>query len=118
MACCSPPVAAACPLARRGAWRRLTLAVLLAALVLPSAHAGGKADHERARAAVLAGEVLPLPTVLEQLQRTHPGQVLELELERHRERWIYEIKLLQPGGRLLKVVVDARTAHVLELKPK
>lgn len=36
--------------------------------------------------------MLPLPTVLERLQRKVPGQVLEVELEQERERWIYEIK--------------------------
>jgi len=104
--------------AGRARVRVVTTAVLLCALVLPASWAGSKDDHELARAAVLAGEVLPLPTVLERLQRTHPGQVLELELERHHGRWIYEVKLLQPGGQLLKVVVDARTAQVLETKQK
>ncbi len=106
---------------RSTAWvraRALSTALLLCTVVLPASWAGSKDDHEQARAAVLAGEVLPLPTVLERLQRTHPGQVLELELERHHGRWIYEVKLLQPGGQLLKVVVDARTAQVLETKQK
>jgi len=39
-------------------------------------------DHDRARDAVQAGQVLPLKTVLERLERHHPGQVLEVELER------------------------------------
>lgn len=73
-------------------------------------------DHERARAALQAGEVLPLATVLERLQRSHPGQVLEVELEREHGRWIYEIKLLQADGRLLKLAVDARSAELLKLK--
>ena len=54
--------------------------------------------------------MLPLPTLLERLQRTHPGQVLELELERDDGRWIYEVKLLQADGQLLKLELDAGTA--------
>jgi uncharacterized membrane protein YkoI len=92
--------------------------LLLGVCALPVAWAGSKDDHERARAAVQAGEVLPLPTLLERLQRTHPGQVLELELDREDGRWIYEIRLLQPDGQLLKLEVDASTAQVLELKRK
>ena len=65
-----------------------------------------------------AGQVLPLPTLLERLRRTHPGQVLELELERDDGRWIYEIKLLQANGQLLKLEVDAATAQVLQVKRK
>lgn len=65
-----------------------------------------------------AGQVLPLPTLLERLRRTHPGQVLELEFERDGGRWIYEIKLLQANGQLLKLDVDAATAQVLQVKRK
>jgi hypothetical protein len=101
------------------AFRRLAaVSLLLAGCVLQLAWADGRDDHERARAAVLAGEVLPLATVLERLQRTHPGQVLELELDREDGRWIYEIKLLQPGGQLLKLEVDARTGQVLAAKAR
>lgn len=82
------------------------------------AGASDRRDQERARAAVQAGEVLPLPTLLERLQRAHPGQVLELELERDDGRWIYEVKLLQADGRLLKLAVDAATGQVLDAERK
>ena len=71
-------------------------------------------DHDRARAAVRAGAVLPLTTILERLEREHPGQVLEVELERDDGRWIYEIKLLQADGRLVKLEVDAASGAVLQ----
>ena len=87
-------------------------------LALTAAWAGGGHNHDRARAAVEAGEILPLPALLEQLQRTNPGQVLALELEKDDGRWIYEIKLLQNDGRLVKLDVDARTAQVLKLEAK
>lgn len=104
---------------RPGSSRRAALSgALLLGFALTTAWAGGDGDHDRARAAVEAGEILPLPTLLEQLQRTHPGQVLALELEKDDGRWIYEVKLLQPDGRLLKLEVDARTAQVLKLRRK
>lgn len=98
--------------------RRLP-AVLIAvvALVLPPAWAD-RDDHERARQAVTAGEVLPLRTVLERLERDHPGQVLEVELDREDGRWVYEIKLLQTNGQLLKLEIDARTAETLRSKQR
>ena len=49
---------------------------------------------------------------------THPGHVLEVELEREGERWVYEFKLLQPGGGLLKLQVDAQSGQVLRQKSK
>lgn len=85
--------------------------------VLPVA-ASDKHDHDRARQAVQAGQVLPLPAVLEHLQREVPGQVLEVELEQERSGWIYEIKLLTPAGQLTKVKLDARTAQVLRIKSR
>jgi hypothetical protein len=97
-----------------------TLLALL--LLVPGAHASGDRerdrDHERARAAVQAGQVLPLATLLQQLQRSHPGQVLEVELERDDGRWIYEIKLLQGGGQLLKLELDAATGQVLKARSR
>jgi hypothetical protein len=95
---------------------RMLVVALAALLTFLPAGASDPRDHERARAAVQAGEVLPLPLLLERLQRTHPGQVLELELEREHGRWIYEVKLLQPGGQLLKLALDAGTGQVLEAR--
>ena len=88
----------------------------LAGVGLP-ALAGERADQDRARAAVQAGEVMPLPALLERVQRSHPGQVLRVELERDDGRWTYELRVLQADGRLLKLEVDARNGDVLEAKP-
>ncbi|MBL7090537.1 MAG: PepSY domain-containing protein [Acidovorax sp.] len=99
-------------------WRLAACVLCAAALAVPPAGASGKDDHDRARQAVQAGQVLPLPTVLERLMREVPGQVLEVELEPERDRWIYEIKLLTPAGQLTKVKLDARTAEVLRVQPR
>jgi uncharacterized membrane protein YkoI len=87
-----------------------------AALALPPAHADS--DHDRARAAVQAGQVLPLGTVLEHLAREHPGQVLKVELEQEQGRWIYEVRQVQPGGRLVKLRLDAATGALLDSRDK
>ena len=101
----------------RSAVRALTAVVLLGGLVLP-AGASDHRDHERALQAVQAGQVLPLRTVLERLEREHPGQVLEVELEQDSGVWIYEIKLLQSGGQRVKLKLDARTAALLSSKTR
>ena len=89
--------------------------MLAAALMLVSVPpARADSDHDRARQALEAGEILPLRTVLDKLARDVPGQVMEVELERSSERWIYEIKLLQAGGALIKLKVDARDATVIK----
>lgn len=89
------------------------LAAGLIALAAPGARAGDDHDQDRVRDAVRAGEVMPFDALRERLRRSHPGEVLELELEREQGRWIYEIKLLQPDGRIVKLEVDARSGEVL-----
>jgi len=93
----------------------------LAIFVLLSAgtgHAGDNSDHERARQAVEAGEVLPLRTILERVEREYPGQVMELELDREKGEWLYEVKVLRKNGALVKLKINARDGTLLGTKEK
>ncbi|EXI67571.1 MAG: Peptidase propeptide and YPEB domain protein [Candidatus Accumulibacter adjunctus] len=94
-------------------WQALACAAWL--LASPAiAHASDDHDHDRARQAVEAGEILPLARVLERVEQLHPGQVIDVELEReHDARWIYKLKVLQRGGALIRLKVDARDGTVL-----
>lgn len=75
-------------------------------------------DHERARRAVQAGQVLPLRTILDNVARDFPGDVIETELEEHHGAPVYEIKVISPEGRVMKVYYDARDGSVLKVKGK
>ena len=83
-----------------------------------NALASDKGDHERALQAVQSGQVMPLAKVLALVEKAHPGQVLEVALEHEKQQWQYEIKLLQPDGRLMKLLVDARTGEILKRKTR
>ncbi|MCC7485825.1 MAG: peptidase [Burkholderiales bacterium] len=102
--------------------RRRVFALLATALLLASGAGPGRArderDHDRARRALEAGEILPLRTILERVERDTPGQVMEVELERKDGRWIYEIKMLRAGGSLVKLRVDARDARLIERRER
>lgn len=106
---------AAAPGVRLGAAMLLMLVLGLAVVVPAQA---GERDHERARAAVQAGQILPLPQLLQRVAASHPGTVLEVELEQDKGRWIYELKLLQPQGQLTRLEVDARTGEVLKARTR
>lgn len=81
--------------------------MILSFVVLPVS--GGELhDHDRARTALEAGEILPLSTVLKAIQEETPGQVMAVELERKNGQWIYEIKILRAGGTLVKHLVNAK----------
>lgn len=108
---------------RRGQRICLVLyAAFLAGVSAPSAADDDAHDHDRARQALEAGEVLPLRTILERVEREYPGQVIDVELEhKHRygdARWVYEIKLLRSGGSLIKLKVDARNGTVIGSKSR
>lgn len=92
------------------------LGAALCALLLSMPLLAGERDHERAREALEAGEILPLRTVIEKLERDYPGQVIEVELEREDGRWVYKIKLLRANGALVKLKVDAGDATLLGIK--
>ena len=95
-------------MALAGAGLAMTVMILA---VAPAA--AGDDDHDRAHPALERGEVLPLRTILDRVERDYPGKVVEVELEREHERWIYEIRVLQSGGALLKLEVDGRDGMVL-----
>lgn len=102
----------------RYSFSTLGLALLLALGAAPLGNTGEVSDHDRARQAVEAGEVLPLRTVLERVERQYPGQIMEVELDQDHGALVYEIKLLRPGGALLKLKVDARNGALIESKSR
>ncbi len=87
----------------------------LAPLHSATASAG---DHQRATQAVESGEILPLRKILERIEPTHPGQVLEVELEQKKGGWVYELKILKAGGRLQKIKVDAKNGVIISDKER
>ena len=103
-------------------WRRtLASLVILMTLALPGAgvsFAADNPDHDRARQAVEAGDVLPLRTILDRVEREYPGQVMEVELDREKGEWVYEVKLLRKGGALMKLKIQARDGTILGFKEK
>lgn len=94
----------------------IAAAVLLGIGGILPVWAGDGHDHDRARQALESGEILPLRTILEQVEREVPGQIMEVELDRQDDRWIYEIKVLRRGGSLVKLKLDARDGTWFEGK--
>jgi uncharacterized membrane protein YkoI len=76
--------------------------------------AGQHRDHEEARAAVERGEALPLVEILARVRSDLGGEVIGVSFERKRDRWVYEIKVIGPGGQLSEVYVDASSAEILK----
>lgn len=100
----------------------LSLAVaLLAAMALavsPRAMADhhDRDDHIEARALLQRGEILPLNRILSIVQQRVPGDVIEVELDRDKHGWEYEVKVLTASGRVRKVKLNARDGTVRKVK--
>ena len=70
-------------------------------------------SHDRARRAMEKGEILPMAAILARIRPQAPGRMLDLELEYEHGQWIYEIKFLDPEGRLYELEIAARNGEVL-----
>lgn len=94
------------------------LAAVAALAAAPAAEArrGRGGDHDDARAARAQGEAMPLSKILPIALAHVPGEVLEVEAERDRGRFVYEIEILDRAGIVRKVVLDARTGALLRVK--
>ncbi|MFT4012191.1 MAG: PepSY domain-containing protein [Paracoccus sp. (in: a-proteobacteria)] len=94
---------------------RIAPLLLLLCLTPQVAGGGGGPDMRMARELVQQGKILPLTTILDRLQQSHPGQVVEVELEYEDGVLVYEIDLITPQGHLIEVDMDAATGDILEV---
>lgn len=75
-------------------------------------------DHDRALEALRRGDVLSLRTILDRAAEDYPGDLIEAELEQEDGLTLYELKLLTPDGRVLKLEYDARTGDLIKAKKR
>ena len=96
----------------------LTMAVAVAIgagpVLADQKHRDHHRDHDRARAALERGEVLPLATILERLEDVIDGEIIAAEFDRDDGRWLYEIEYIDQSGRIVELEVDAADGRVLE----
>ena len=93
--------------------RFIALIFLACSLVSSPLPAQERRDHERARAALEAGEIRPLAELLAVVERRYQGRVIEADLVRDDGQWLYEFKILPPNGRMFVVEIDAATGALL-----
>ncbi|WP_262028138.1 PepSY domain-containing protein [Microvirga sp. Mcv34] len=77
----------------------------------------GRTSSESAREAVSQGWALALSTVLPNVSRAVPGQVLEVDLRQSWSgQWRYEFLILTRDRRYEEVVVDASNSQILQIR--
>jgi uncharacterized membrane protein YkoI len=70
-------------------------------------------DHDDAYRLQQSGEILPLERILEKARQYHDGKVLEVELEKRRKAFVYEIKILDNEGILWEMKINAMDGTVV-----
>jgi len=89
----------------------IKMAILVASLHVGAAKAQNFLDFLTPPS---AETLVPIETILEAARAAVPGQVVEIELERKRRIWVYEVEILpQSGGRKTELVFDAQTGALL-----
>ena len=73
-------------------------------------------EYDAVRSLQQRGAILPLQQILERARRYHEGRVLETELERKGERYIYEIELVDDQGQVWELKFDAASGELLKEK--
>jgi uncharacterized membrane protein YkoI len=105
---------------------RLVPITLLLALVVSgfvSVPMSAKADHHHhddrieARRLLQQGKILPLSRILEIVQKSMPGDVIEVELKHSDHHgWEYKVKVLSANGRVREVKLNAGTGVVRKIE--
>jgi hypothetical protein len=74
-------------------------------------------DQDRARDAVKKGQIVPLSSILKTVQKSVPGDVLKVALNKDVEgSWNYSITVLTPQGFYRDVDVDAGSNQITQIK--
>jgi hypothetical protein len=60
------------------------------------------------------GDILPLRAILARARRHSPGRVLDTHLESEHDRYVYAVELVDDGGQVWELKLDARTGELLE----
>lgn len=97
----------------------LALAFLVAFSVAPPGGAQADDDddaleHEEARRALEQGLVRPLEEIIAEARKHVQGDLIEVELEREDERYIYELEFIQPSGQIVELQLDAKSMAIIE----
>ncbi|WP_295442777.1 PepSY domain-containing protein [uncultured Thiodictyon sp.] len=74
----------------------------------------GDQSYDRARRARASGQALTLEEIFKLATTRFPGRVVDAELESKDGVFVYELKILNAKGRLIKVHLDARHGAILD----
>lgn len=75
---------------------------------------GDHLDHDSVKRLCDEGRILPMSELMRRVARIRPGHLLEAELDREDGRYVYEIRILDPAGRVHELELDAASGVLIE----
>ena len=90
----------------------LAVALLIGSIVPVRADS----DHLTARRLRDSGEILSLEKIAERARAEKAGEILETELKQKRGKYIYEVEILDAGGRVWELKLDARSGALIKIE--
>lgn len=69
-----------------------------------------------ARQLLKEGKIMPLQEILTKAAMIKPGQVIETDLQKENERYVYELEILDKDGQVWELELDAQTGEFVDLE--
>jgi len=100
--------------------RLLTAAVLccasLGSVAVSMQYAFADEDHVAARKLRESGKILSLESIVERARNHKAGEILETELDLKHGRYVYEVEILDAGGKVWELKLDAGNGDLITMK--
>ena len=93
----------------------LTIVVMILA-ACTTRIASASDDHITARELQQAGTILPLDEIVIRAKKMSAGRIIEAELERSGQQYLYEIEFLDTDGTVHEMKFDAKTGDLVSSK--
>ncbi|MEJ2620596.1 MAG: PepSY domain-containing protein [Candidatus Thiodiazotropha sp.] len=77
-------------------------------------YAEGGVEYQQVRRLTESGKIVPLTELLRIIQREKPGRVIEVELERKGQAYLYEIEILDEKGVVWEYKLNAINGEILQ----
>jgi uncharacterized membrane protein YkoI len=90
--------------------------VLLVVLCVSSLSTSAEESVAKIRKLVESGEILPLENIIASAKTIKPGQILEIELERKKGFYVYEVDILDHRDQVWELKFNAATGKLIKLE--
>jgi len=103
---------------------RTTAVVMAGAIATTSlfavgaAYADSRVRQNEVRQLRESGKILPMEDILTRVRTIQPGQIVEIELDREKGVYVYEVKVIDEKDTIHKLELDAGSGEVLRRREK